>query len=203
MSSPTGGATMTQPSGGFNQTGLEQLFRAPIKASSNPVFNSTTSSPTSLTSANPNPAIPASSTPLGSHSSHLIAPIAGGAAGGIALLASVIASFFYRKRLHHFIAGGKWPSEELDGENVVRQEIMDKETIWELPAPENPIELETPGDVWSSTNRSSTGRSIASPTGTGRSIAGQSIAGRSSTERKSKPLPMLPPLPPKDWIEIG
>ena len=172
---------MTQPSGGFNQTGLEQLFRPPTQGSPDPVSNSTTST----------------------HPSHFIARIAGGVAGGIALLASVIASFFYRKRIGYFIAGAKWPSEELDGENIVRQEIMDKETIWELPAPEKPFELETPVDGWSSTNRSSTGRSIASRNGTGRSIAGQSIAGRNSTEWKSKPLPMLPPLPPKDWIEIG
>ena len=117
-------------------------------------------------------------------------------AGGIALLASVIAGFFYRKRLRHFIVGGEWPSEELDGENIVRQEIMDTETIWELPALEKPIELETPMDGWSSTDRSSTGRSS-----TGRSVAGHSIADRSSSIGwKSKPLPMVPPLPPKDWI---
>ena len=189
---------MTQPSGGFNQSGLEQLFRAPTNGSSNAVFNSTTSSPTSLPSANSHPAISASSAPSGSHPSHFIAPIAGGVAGGIALFASVIAGFFYRKRLRLFIVGGQWSSEELDGESIVRQEIMDKETIWELPAPEKPIELESPTDGWSSTDRSSTGRSNAGRSGTGRSIAG-----RSSTDQKGKPLPMVPPVPPKDWVEIG
>ena len=194
---------MTQPSGGFNQTGLEQLFRAPTVAISNPVFNSTTSSPTSLTSANSHPAISASSAPSGSQPSHFIAPIAGGLAGGIALLTLVIAGFFYSKRLRLFVVGGQWPSKELDGEAIVRQEIMDKETIWELPAPEKPVELEGPMDGWISTDRSSPGRSIAGRTDTGRSIVGQSIAGRSSIDRKGKPLPMAPPLPPKDWIEIG
>ena len=184
---------MTQPSGGFNQTGLEQLFRAPIKASSNPVFNSTTSSPTSLTSANSHPSISPSTVPSGSHPSHSIAPMAGGVAGGIALLASIIAGFFYRQRLRFFIVGGQWPSEELDGETIVRREIMDKETISELPAHEKPIELESPMDGWSSTYRSSTCRSET----------GWSIAGRSNTDLRSKPLPMVPRLPPKDWIEIG
>ena len=124
-------------------------------------------------------------------------------AGGVALFALVIAGFFYRKRLRLLVIGGKWPSEELDGENIVRQEIMDKETIWELPAPEKPIELESPMDGWSSPDRSSTGQSIAGRSGTGRSSAGQSLAGRSSTYLKSKPLPMAPPLPPKDWIGKG
>lgn len=125
-------------------------------------------------------------------------------AGGIALLALVVAGFFYRKRLRHFIVGGEWPSEELDGENIVRQEIMGKETIWELPALEKPIELDCPMDGWSSTDRSSTGRSSTGWSGTERSIAGHSIAGRSSSVGwKSKPPPMAPPLPPKDWIETG
>ena len=194
---------MTQPSGGFNDTGLEQLFRAPTNGSSSPVSNSTTSSPTPLTSADSHPAIPASSAPSGSHPSRFIAPIAGGVAGGVALLALVIAGFFHRKRLRLLVIGGQWPSEELDGENIVRQEIMDKETIWELPAPEKPIELESPMDGWSSPDRSITGRSIAGRSGTGRSSAGQEIAGRSSTDWINKPLPMAPPLPPKDWIERG
>ena len=189
---------MTQPSGGYNQTGLEQLFRGPTNGGSNPVSNSTTSSPTSLTSGNSHPAISPSSAPSESHPSHFIAPIAGGVAGGIALLASVIAGFFHRKRLRLFVVGGQWPSEELDGETIVRREIMDKETIWELPAPEKPIELESPMDGWSSTDRGSTGRSIAGRSSTGRSIAGHSSTGRSSTDWKSKPLPMPPPLPPKD-----
>ena len=187
---------MTQPSGGFNQTGLEQLFRAPSNGSSNPVFNPTTSSPTSVTSATSQPAISASSAPSGTRTPHFIAPIAGGVAGGITLLGLAIAGFFYRKRLRFFFVGGQWPLEELDGETIVRREIMDKEHIWELPATEKPIELESPMDGWSSTDRSSAGRSIAARSGTGRSIAG-----RSSTDRKNKPLPMAPPLPPKDWIE--
>ena len=191
---------MTQPSGGFSQIGLEQLFRAPIKASSNPVSNSTTSSPTPWTSAKSYPTTSASSTNLGSHPSSSIAPIAGGVAGGIALLASVIVGIFYRKRLRHFLVGGEWPSEELDGENIVRQEIMSKETIWELPAPEKPIELESPMDGWIITDRSSTGRSSTGRSSTGR-VAGHSIADRSSSIGwKGKPLPMVPPLPPKDWI---
>lgn len=194
---------MTQPLGGFNQTGLEQLFRAPTNGSSHPVFNPTTSSPTSATSAKSHPAISASSAPSASHPSHFIAPIAGGVAGGVALLGLAIAGFFYRKRLRFFVIGGQWPSEELDGEIIVRQEIMDKENICELPATEKPIELESPMDGWSSTDRSSTGRGIAGRNGTGRSGTGRSIAGRSSTDRKSKPLPKVPPLPPKDWIERG
>ena len=189
---------MTQPSGGFNHTGLKELFRGPSNATSTPVVNSTTSSPTPMTSADS--AIPASSSPSGAHPSHIIAPIAGGVAGGIALLALVIAGFLYRKRLRLLVIGGQWPSEELDGENIVRREIMDKETVWELPAPEKPIELESPMDGSSSPDRSSTGRSSAGRNGTGMSNAGQSIAGKTSTYWISKPLPMAPPLPPKDWI---
>lgn len=189
---------MTQPSGGFNHTGLEQLFRGPSNGTSTPVFNSTTSSPTPSTSADS--AIPASSARSGTHPSHIIVPIAGGVAGGIALLALVITGFLYGKRLRLLVLGGQWSSEELDGENIVRQEIMDKETIWELPAQEKPIELESPMDGSSSPDRSSTGRSSAGRSGTGRSSAGQSIPGKSGTYLISKPLPMAPPLPPKDWI---
>ena len=191
---------MTQPSGGFNHTDLEQLFGGPTNGSSTPVSNSTTSSPTPSPSADSHPAILASSTPSGSHPSQFIAPIAGGAAGGIALLALFTAGVFYRKRLRLFVIGGQWPSEELDGENIVRQEIMDKETIWELPAPEKPIELGSPMEGWNSPDRSSTGRNSSSRSGTGRSSAGQSTTGRSSTYWISKPLPMAPPLPPWDWI---
>ena len=121
-------------------------------------------------------------------------------AGGIALLGMFIAGFFYRKRLRLLVIGGQWPSEELDGENIVRQEIMDKETIWELPAPEKPIELESPMEGWNSPDRSSAGRSSAGRSGTERGSAGQSVAGRSSTYWISKPLPKAPPLPPWDWI---
>ena len=194
---------MTQPTGGFNHTGLEQLFRVPTNGGSTLISNSTTSSTTPLTSADSQPAIPASSAPSGSHPSHFIAPIAGGVAGSVALFALVIAGFFYRKRLRLLVIGGQWPSEELDGENIIRQEIMDKETIWELPAPEKPIELESPMDGWSSPDRSITGRSIADWRGTGRSSTGLRIAGRSSTDWINKPLPMAPPLPPKDWIGRG
>ena len=191
---------MTQPSGGFNHTGLEQLFGGPTNGSSTPESNSTTSSPVPSPSTGSHPAVPASSAAAGSHPSQFIAPIAGGVAGGIAFLGMFIAGFFYRKRLRLLVIGGQWPSEELDGENIVRNEIMGKEAIWELPAPEKPIELESPMEGWTSPDRSSAGRSSAGRSGMERSSAGHGIPGRSSNYWISKPLPKTPPLPPWDWI---
>ena len=136
FTSPSGGATMNQPAGGFNQSGLSALFRVPYD--SGPI-NSTTTFPKSSNTATP---------PSGSRPNSRTVPIVSGLVGGIAFVSLAASlSFVYRKQICHVITGGEWPFQEMDGDKKVQHEIMTRDTCWELPVEEKPVEL------WSSDDR--------------------------------------------------
>ena len=135
LTSPSGGATMNQPAGGFNQSGLSALFRVPYD--SRPV-NSTTPFPKSSNTATP---------PSGSHPNPRTVPIITGLVGGIAFIALTASlGFLYRKRIRHFITGGEWPFQEMDGDQKVQHEIMTRDICWELLVEEKPVELWSPDE---------------------------------------------------------
>ena len=121
--SPTGGATMKQPDGGFSQAPLASLFNDKI-----PVAAGTTT--------------PSST---GSHSSHSnvhVASIVGALVGIIALaVSSVSLGFFYRRRIQQFLIGGHFPFQELDINQRDAKEIMGLDVCWELSVNEKPVEL--------------------------------------------------------------
>ena len=135
FTSPSGGATMNQPAGGFNQSGLSALFRVPYD--SRPV-NSTTPFPKPSNTATP---------PSGSRPNPRTVPIITGLVGGIAFIALTASlGFLYRKRIRHFITGGEWPFQEMDGDLKVQHEIMTRDICWELPVEEKPVELWSPDE---------------------------------------------------------
>ena len=165
---------MNQPSGGFNQSGLAELFHVPYDGG--PVHSPTPS---------PKPTDPGNSnftTSLGSGSGRRTASIVGGVVGGIAFVTLIATfGFFYRKQIHSFLTGGEWPIQEMDGEHKMHNEIMTGDIIWELPGEEKPIELWSPDD-----------RVVKSPRFT---LGSQGIRPpvSSPTFRDSKP-PILSPL---------
>lgn len=138
MSSPLGNASVTQPSGGFSQTALADVFN--FKRS---VPSSSTATPT------PSPIASDITLPPKSKSTHPnphTAPIIGGLVGGVALITlATSVSFYYRQNIHRFVTGGESPFQEMDSQRTVK-EIMDTDVCWELPAEVKPVELWSPTD---------------------------------------------------------
>ena len=114
---------MNQPDGGFSQAPLASLFNVKM----------------------PVPAGPIVSSPASSHSSPSklrVAPIVGALIGVVALaFTSISLGFHYRRRIQHFLISEHSPFEEMDDNQRIAKEIMDREVCWELSADEKPVEL--------------------------------------------------------------
>ena len=124
----SGGASLQQPDGGFDEEGLARVFNVPWIPK-------------------PSPGAPANNS-SNSSSSHSMAmsraamgPIIGGIIGGVTSVGIVsFLTVFYRRRLKRLFIDGSWPFEELDGQAKVEAELAAKIPRCELPAYE-PAEL--------------------------------------------------------------
>ncbi|KAL6715932.1 hypothetical protein ACLMJK_006894 [Lecanora helva] len=113
-----GGATMRQPVNGFSQTELAKLFNVKVSTPATP----------------PTPDRP--------RPKHTIAPLIGGLIGGIAFLIFAAAAIFYYKRtIQHFWSRVPDPRQEMDDNQRIVKEMMDKDVFWELPADDKPVEI--------------------------------------------------------------
>jgi len=119
-----GGATMLQPSPGFDQEGLSTLFNVPWKS------NTTNTAPT------PPAAGSRTSTSVG---------IIGGIIGRVALIALLTTlSFVYRRRLHKWVTGEEYGFAEMGDTQKVNGELMARSVCAEMPAVPEPVEIWSP-----------------------------------------------------------
>jgi hypothetical protein len=112
---------MRQPSGGFNNTALSQVFSRTVAR-----YSATTSGPsTPMSNGDHNLVSTAPPTPSSGTSSQptsRVGPAVGGAVGGVGLLgitAATISFCLWRRRKRHNFGSGCWEKSELSGDGQI------------------------------------------------------------------------------------
>lgn len=136
---------MRQPSGGFNNTSLSQVFSHTVAR-----YAATTSAPSSLmSSAVANPLSTLSSTPSSSSSSQshsAVGPAVGGAVGGVAVLGIVATAIYFclrRRRRRQSLSGHLFGRSELSAQGPIR---LEQEQRHELASERSEPPYELGGD---------------------------------------------------------
>lgn len=112
--SASGGATVKQPTGGFNATALSQVFSHTVARYVAPTSSSSTTSNQPSNSSSPGTSSTPSSAPV--NPPWPLGPAVGGAVGGVALIAIVgFVLFRLRARRRRNSQDNEWEKAELSG----------------------------------------------------------------------------------------